>query len=93
MQHVARGRWILLFMTAIAIALSLLGFQQISAGQVGVGWAAIVVGGLVYAFAWIIGVLDSLQSRHFGWLLALILLLPLGVGPLLYSIFGFQRRH
>lgn len=80
-------------MTAIAIGLCLLGFQQISAGQAGVGWAAIVVGGLVYAFAWIIGVLDSLLGRRLGWLLALILLLPLGVGPVLYSIFGFQHRH
>jgi uncharacterized membrane protein len=80
-------------MTAIAISLSLLGFQQISAGRAGVGWSAIVIGGLVYAFAWIIGVLDSLQSRRLGWLLALILLLPLGIGPLLYSIFGLQHRH
>jgi hypothetical protein len=80
-------------MTASAIVLSLLGFQQISSGQAGVGWSAIVVGGLVYAFAWIIGVLDSLQAHRRGWLLALILLLPLGVGPLLYGIFGFQQRH
>jgi hypothetical protein len=80
-------------MTIIAIGLSLLGFWQISAGQTGVGWSAIIVGGLVYAFAWIIGVLDSLQARRLGWLVALILLLPLGVGPLLYSIFGFERRH
>ena len=82
-----------MFMTASAIALSLLGFQQISSGQAGVGWSAIVIGGLVYAFAWIIGVLDSVQAHRRGWLLALILLLPLGVGPLLYGIFGFQHRH
>jgi hypothetical protein len=80
-------------MSAIAIALSVLGFREISAGQAGVGWSAIVVGGLVYAFAWIIGVLDSLQAHRLGWVLALILLLPLGVGPLLYSIFGFEQRH
>jgi hypothetical protein len=77
-------------MTLIAIGLTALGYQQSSTGQNGTGVAAVIVGGLVYALAWVIGVLDSLQARRLGWSLALVLLLPLGIGPLLYSIFGLR---
>ena len=42
----------------------------------------------VYGFGWIIAFLDSLQERRFLWTLGLIILLPLLVGPLLYSFFG-----
>ena len=90
MQHVTRARWALVFMTVTAIGLTGLGYWQSSTGQTGTGLAAIIVGGLVYALAWMIGVLDSLQTRRLGWLLALILLLPIAIGPLLYSIFGLR---
>lgn len=78
-------------MSLIAIGLTVLGYWQSSTGQPGTGLAAIIVGGLVYALAWVIGVLDSLLARRLGWSLALILLLPLGIGPLLYSIFGLRN--
>ena len=42
----------------------------------------------VYLFAWLIAVLDSIQERRWGWLIAMLLLLPLWIGPLLYSVFG-----
>jgi hypothetical protein len=77
-------------MTLIAIGLTALGYWQSSTGQASTGLAAIIVGGLVYALAWVIGILDSLLARRLGWSLALILLLPLGIGPLLYSIFGLR---
>jgi hypothetical protein len=90
MQHVTRARWTLVLRPLIAIGLTVLGYWQSSTGQAGTGLAAIIVGGLVYALAWVIGVLDSLLARRLGWSLALILLLPLGIGPLLYSIFGLR---
>jgi ABC-type Co2+ transport system permease subunit len=90
MQYVTRARWALVLMTVIAIGLMVLGYWQSSTGQTGTGLAAIMVGGLVYALAWAIGVLDSLLARRLGWSLALILLLPFGIGPLLYSIFGLR---
>ena len=90
MQHVTRARWSLVAMTLIALGLVALGYWQSATGQAGTGLAAIIVGGLVYALAWMIGVLDSLQARRLGWSLALVLLLPLGIGPLLYSIFGLR---
>jgi len=78
-------------MTVIAIGLTVLGFWQVTTHQNGTGLSAIIIGGLVYGLAWIIGVLDSLQGHRLGWLLALILLLPLGIGPLLYGIFGLRN--
>src|SRR5215831_6416744 len=43
---------------------------------------------LVYAIAWIVGFIDSIQEKAYGWTVALFLLLPFFVGPLLYSFFG-----
>ncbi|MGO8946230.1 MAG: hypothetical protein ACLQUY_00920 [Ktedonobacterales bacterium] len=89
MTHVRHGRSTLLVMTVIAVGLTLLGFSEISSRQTSVGLLAIIIGSMVYALAWTIALLDSLQARRPGWSLALILLLPLGVGPLLYSLIGF----
>ena len=91
MTHVRRGRLTLLVMTVIAVGLTLLGFSEISSSQSSVGILAIIVGGMVYALAWTISLLDSLNTHRPGWSLALVLLLPLGVGPLLYSLIGFGR--
>jgi|GEM_PF-918390 hypothetical protein len=90
MRHPTRGRWTLIAMTLIAAGLTILGVQQFAAGQSSVGLPAIVMGNLVYLFAWIIGMLDSLQARRTGWTLAQLLLLPFGVGPLLYALFGLR---
>ncbi len=89
MTHVRRGRSTLLIMTVIAIGLMLLGFGEISHRQSGVGLLAIVIGSMVYALDWAIALLDSLQAHRPGWSLVLILLLPLGVGPLVYAVLGF----
>jgi uncharacterized oligopeptide transporter (OPT) family protein len=43
---------------------------------------------LVYAIAWIVGFIDSVQEKAYGWTVALFLLLPFFIGPLLYSFFG-----
>ena len=90
MRHPTRGRWTLIAMTLIAVGLTILGVQQFAAGQSNTGLPAIVMGNLVYLFAWIIGMLDSVQARRTGWTLAQLLLLPFVVGPLLYALFGLR---
>lgn len=78
-------------MTLISVGLTVLGFIEIKSHQSGVGLLAIVIGSLVYTLAWTIAVLDSLQAGRSGWSIALVLLLPLGIGPLLYGILGLGR--
>jgi hypothetical protein len=75
-------------MSLIAFGLTAFGFMEAKSHQSSVGLLAIIIGSLVYTLAWIIALLDSLQSGRSGWSLALIVLLPLGIGPLLYGIFG-----
>ena len=64
------------------------GFIETKSHQAGIGLFAIVIGSLIYTLAWIIALLDSLQAGRVGWSIALILLLPLGIGPLLYGLLG-----
>jgi hypothetical protein len=80
-------------MSLISVGLMALGFIEIKNHQSGVGLLAIVIGSLIYTLAWIIALLDSLQAGRFGWSVALILLLPLGIGPLLYGILGLGRTR
>jgi hypothetical protein len=93
MRHVRRGRATLLIMSLISVGLTALGFIEIKSHQTGVGLLAIVIGSLIYTLAWIIALLDSLQDGRVGWSVALILLLPLGIGPLLYGILGLGRTR
>lgn len=93
MTHVWRGRATLLIMSLISFGLTALGFIESKSHQTGVGLLAIVVGSLVYTLAWIIALLDSLQAGRVRWSVALILLLPLGIGPLLYGVLGLGRTR
>jgi len=78
-------------MSLISLGLTAFGSIETRSHQAGVGLLAIVIGSLVYSLAWIIALLDSVQAGRTGWLVALILLLPLGIGPLLYGILGLSR--
>jgi hypothetical protein len=55
---------------------------------VGFALLALLVGLLVYAFAWIIALLDSIQERKVAWMILLVPLLPVSVGPLPYRFLG-----
>ena len=66
MRQVRRARATLLFMTVIAVGLTTLGFVLSASRHSGVGLLAVAVGGLVYAFGWIIALLDSLQAGRQG---------------------------
>ena len=52
------------------------------------GVLILVLGFLLYAVAWIVAMLDSIQEKKFAWSVGLVLLLPFGIGPLLYSLIG-----
>lgn len=80
-------------MSLISFGLTILGFIETKSHQSGIGLLAIVIGSLIYTLAWIIALLDSLQAGRVGWSVALILLLPLGIGPLLYGLLGLGRTR
>ena len=40
------------------------------------------------AFAWIIALVDSIQERKYLWSVGLFVLLPFGIGPIIYSLIG-----
>ncbi len=90
------SKWTVLILTVITALLFVggIGFIRgglgsISLSQSGfLGFILLLVGGLVYAVAWIIGLADSIQERRWGWTVVMIILLPFWIGPLLYSLIG-----
>jgi hypothetical protein len=86
------SKWTVLLLTVISIAFTVVGvlLTQGSFGASNVGLAIIlfVVAAIVYAIAWFVGLFDSIQERRWGWTVALIILLPVWIGPLLYSLIG-----
>jgi hypothetical protein len=104
MKYTFMSKWTVLLLTIATFALAVwsytLTFSQVHftiAGQsitIGSnqhpGWGVFVflISLLIYAFAWLLALLDSLQERKFGWSVGLFLLLPFWIGPLLYGLIG-----
>jgi len=89
------SKWTVLLLTLVSIALAVVGalFLQpqgiFSSGQnVLLGIVAFIVAGIIYAVAWIVAFLDSIQEKRWGWLVVLIILLPVWIGPVLYALIG-----
>ena len=85
------SKWTVLALTVITLALTYFGYTQIFVvhpSQVFAGILLILIGAVSYALAWIVAVIDSLQERRFLWTLGLLVMLPIAIGPLLYSIIG-----
>jgi hypothetical protein len=88
------SKWTVLILTAITIGVGILAISMTFqwpfdlASNIGLGVLLLLVAALVYAVAWIVGFIDSIQERAYGWTVALIVLLPFFVGPLLYSFLG-----
>jgi hypothetical protein len=88
------SKWTVLLLTVISIALTVIGvllaggnfFGQ--ASNIGLALIAYAVAAIIYAFAWIVAFLDSIQEKRWGWLVVLIVLLPFWIGPVLYALFG-----
>jgi hypothetical protein len=88
------SKWTVLILTLITIGVGVLAtslaFQwpfNLSS-NVGLGILLLLLAVLIYAVAWIVGFIDSIQERAYGWTVALFLLLPFFIGPLLYSFLG-----
>ncbi len=91
MKYTFLSKWTVLILTLITAGLASLGYYLEFVTATQHPWyalLALVAGLVVYSFAWIIATLDAIQGRKWGWLLGLILLLPLWIGPLLYSLLG-----
>lgn len=83
------SKWTVLILTLLSIGLVFgavqLGFKGI---HVVTSPLMIVVALIVYIFAWFIAFFDSIQERRLGWTVGLIVMLPIAIGPLVYSIVG-----
>jgi hypothetical protein len=89
------SKWTVLLLTIVSIALAVVGALILqpqgifNSGQnILLGIVAFVVAFIIYAFAWIVALLDSIQERRWGWLVVLIILLPVWIGPVLYALIG-----
>lgn len=82
------SKWTVLILTVITLALSFLAFNQIGTNHPLRGALIFVLGFLLYAVAWIVALLDSIQEKKYGWSVGLVLLLPFAIGPLIYSLIG-----
>lgn len=91
MKYTFLSKWTVLILTLITGGLAGLGYYLEFGASTQHPWyalLALLVGLVIYAFAWIIAAMDAIQERKWGWLIGLILLLPFWIGPLLYSLFG-----
>ncbi|MGH2486127.1 MAG: hypothetical protein ACRDHE_08965 [Ktedonobacterales bacterium] len=83
------SKWTVLILTLLTIGLIYgavaLGFKGI---HVVTSPLMVVVALLIYVFAWFIALFDSIQEKRFGWTIGLIVLLPIAIGPILYSVLG-----
>ena len=95
MKYTFLSKWTVLLLTLGAGGLATLGYSQLfgltapdfQSPQLR-GLLAILAGVVAYACAWFVALADSLQERKWAWSIALVVLLPLLIGPLLYSFFG-----
>jgi hypothetical protein len=96
MKYTFLSKWTVLLLTLVTAALAGLGYvlafgfpgSASSSSHPFYAILALLAGLAIYLVAWIIAVLDSLQERRWGWFIGMLLLLPLWIGPLLYSFFG-----
>lgn len=88
MKYTFLSKWTVLILTILTFGLSYGGTVLINQGKGLLGVLTLVVAFLIYAFAWIIALIDSIQERKFVWSVGLLLLLPFGIGPIIYSLVG-----
>lgn len=93
MKYTFLSKWTVLILTVLTAALIVIGVLLAQGGtfgpsNIGLSLLAYLVAAIVYFVGWIIALLDSIQERRWGWLITLIILSPVLIGPLLYSLFG-----
>lgn len=94
MKYTFLSKWTVLLFTLVSAALTVVGVllaQGRLLGQgsnIGLSVLAFVIAAIIYAIAWFVALFDSIQEKRWGWLVALIVLLPVWIGPLLYALIG-----
>lgn len=88
------SKWTVLLLTVITALLIVAGVMLSNGSfpglgsNIGLAILAFIIAVILYALAWIVGLFDSIQERRFGWTVALVILSPVLIGPLLYSLIG-----
>lgn len=88
MKYTFLSKWTVLILTILTFGLVYLGTYLIAHQEGLWGWLTLLVSLLIYAFAWIIALVDSIQERKYLWSVGLFVLLPFGIGPIIYSLIG-----
>ena len=93
MKYTFLSKWTVLILTILTAALIAVGVLLAQGGtfgpsNIGLSLLAYLVAAVLYLIAWIVALFDSIQERRWGWLIALIILTPILIGPLLYSLIG-----
>ncbi len=87
MKYTFLSKWTVLILTLVTAGLTYFGFANLQ-GSTGYALLALVGGFVLYVVAWLIALFDSIQERSWFWTIMLILLLPIWIGPVLYSFLG-----
>jgi uncharacterized membrane protein YoaT (DUF817 family) len=77
------SKWTVLALTAVSGSMFYGSFQLTDSR-----WTLILGTILLYGVAWIVAFSDSIQERKFLWSLGLVVMIPIFIGPMLYSVFG-----
>ena len=89
MKYTLLSKWTVLILTLGTVAATIFGIRlTFGGGNILGGVLLIIVGLLIYAVAWIVALLDSIQERNFLWTIGLIVLVPFFVGPAVYGVLG-----
>ena len=93
MKYTFLSKWTVLILTVLTAALIVIGVLLAAGGtfgpsNIGLSLLAYLVAAILYFIAWVVALFDSIQERRWGWLVTLIILSPVLIGPLLYSLFG-----
>jgi hypothetical protein len=81
------SKWTVLIMTLLAAGLVVYGAMGMQS-HAGYALLAFFGGLVIYGLSWVVALLDSIQERAWFWTIMLFLLLPLAIGPVLYSFGG-----
>jgi hypothetical protein len=91
MKYTFLSKWTVLVLTLLTVLLIWVGVSRAFIATPHdplVGTLLIMLGAFVYALAWIVAFIDSVQEKVYAWSVVLLLLLPFAVGPLFYSLIG-----
>lgn len=87
MKYSFLSKWTVLIMLLLTAGLTTFGILQFQSTML-YAVLALIGAAVIYALSWIVAFLDAIQERSWTWIIFLILLLPIVIGPLLYAFAG-----